>query len=98
MGVGTYDNPIRRPRFWKTGETARGFLVSIDGGNWKWAEKSFVNEQMFPDTVFVEGLDGVHTNVCVRYAWDDYPDCNLVSADGLPVGPFELKAKILDYE
>ena len=76
----------------------RGFQVSVDGGNWKWAEKSFVNEKMFPDTVFVEGQDGVHTNVCVRYAWDDYPDCSLVSADGLPVGPFELKATILDFE
>ena len=28
----------------------------------------------------------------VRYAWDDYPDCDLVSADGLPVGPFELES------
>ncbi len=76
----------------------RGFQVFIDGGDWKWAEKSFVNEKMFPDTVFVDCPGGVHTNVCVRYAWDDYPDCNLVSADGLPVGPFELKAKILDLK
>ena len=76
----------------------RGFQVSVDGGDWKRAEKSFVNEKMFPDTVFMEGQDGVHTNVCVRYAWDDYPDCSLVSADGLPVGPFELKAKILDFK
>lgn len=29
----------------------------------------------------------------VRYAWDDYPDCNLVNGDGLPCGPFELEAK-----
>ena len=28
----------------------------------------------------------------VRYAWDDYPDCDLVSADGMPVGPFELES------
>ena len=28
--------------------------------------------------------------VAIRYAWDDYPDCDLVSADGLPVGPFEI--------
>ena len=31
------------------------------------------------------------TNLCVRYAWDDYPDCNLVNGEGLPCGPFELK-------
>ena len=26
----------------------------------------------------------------VRYAWDDYPVCNLVNGDALPCGPFEL--------
>ncbi|MBQ3811821.1 MAG: hypothetical protein II839_13505 [Kiritimatiellae bacterium] len=92
------DPVSRKPAKLREDFGLRGFEVSVDGGDWKWAEKSFVNEKMFPDTVFVEGQDGVHTNVCVRYAWDDYPDCNLVSADGLPVGPFELKAKILDLE
>ena len=29
----------------------------------------------------------------VRYAWDDYPDCNLVNGGGLPCGPFELEIK-----
>ena len=76
----------------------RGFQVSVDGGDWKWAEQSFVNEKMFPSAVFVDNGGGVHTNVCIRYAWDDYPDCSLVSADGLPVGPFELKATILDVK
>ena len=28
-----------------------------------------------------------------RFAWDDYPDCNLVNGDGLPCGPFELEIK-----
>jgi sialate O-acetylesterase len=27
----------------------------------------------------------------VRYAWDDYPDGNLVNDEGLPCGPFELE-------
>ena len=26
----------------------------------------------------------------VRFAWDDYPVCNLVNGEGLPCGPFEL--------
>ena len=26
----------------------------------------------------------------VRFAWDDYPVCNLVNGDALPCGPFEL--------
>ena len=28
----------------------------------------------------------------VRYAWDDFPDCNLVNGENLPCGPFELSA------
>ena len=28
--------------------------------------------------------------VRVRYAWDHYPDCNLKTAAGLPVGSFEI--------
>ena len=92
------DPVSRKPAKLREDFDLRGFQVSVDGGDWKWAEKSFVNEKMFPDTVFVEGQDGVYTNVCVRYAWDDYPDGSLVSADGLPVGPFELKATILDFE
>ncbi len=35
-------------------------------------------------------LPSIKGPVAIRYAWDDYPDCDLVSADGLPVGPFEL--------
>lgn len=31
------------------------------------------------------------TPTAVRYAWDDYPDCNLVNGAGLPCGPFELE-------
>ena len=91
------DPVSRRPAKLREDFDLRGFLVSIDGGDWKPPEDELVNGQ-FPDTVFVDCSGGVHTNVCVRYAWDDYPDCSLVSADGLPVGPFELKAKILDFE
>ena len=41
------------------------------------------------DTVRVSVPQGMEP-VRVRYAWDDYPDCDLVSQNGLPVGPFEL--------
>ena len=42
-----------------------------------------------PDAVRVAVPDGM-APVRVRYAWDHYPDCNLRTAAGLPVGPFEL--------
>ena len=32
----------------------------------------------------------------VRYAWDDYPDCNLVNGEGLPCGPFQLALSSAD--
>ena len=41
------------------------------------------------DTVRVSVPQGMEP-FRVRYAWDDYPDCDLVSEAGLPVGPFEL--------
>lgn len=28
-----------------------------------------------------------------KFAWDDYPDCNLANGEGLPCGPFELEVK-----
>ena len=42
-----------------------------------------------PDVVRVQVPERM-VPVRVRYAWDHYPDCNLKTAAGLPVGPFEL--------
>jgi len=41
------------------------------------------------DTVRVSVPQGMEP-VRVRYAWDDYPNCDLATEAGLPVGPFEL--------
>ena len=41
------------------------------------------------DTIRVSVPQGMEP-VRVRYAWDDYPDCDLATEAGLPVGPFEL--------
>jgi len=42
-----------------------------------------------PNVARVQVPDGM-VPVRVRYAWDHYPDCNLKTTAGLPVGPFEL--------
>ena len=42
-----------------------------------------------PDVVRVQVPERM-VPVRVRYAWDHYPDCNLKTAAGLPVGSFEL--------
>ena len=64
----------------------KGFQVSRDGKTFEWAEATAEG-----DTVTI-GADGAPATgpASVRYAWDDYPDCDLVSEAGLPVGPFEL--------
>ena len=63
----------------------KGFQVSKDGKTFEWAKATAEG-----DAVTIEGADPAAESVRVRYAWDDYPDCDLVSADGMPVGPFEL--------
>lgn len=64
----------------------KGFQVSRDGKTFEWAEATAEG-----DTVTI-GADGDPATgpASVRYAWDDYPDCDLVSQNGMPVGPFEL--------
>lgn len=64
----------------------KGFQVSKDGKTFEWAEATAEGDIV---TIGSDG-DPATRPVSVRYAWDDYPDCDLVSADGLPVGPFEL--------
>ena len=69
----------------------KGFQVSADGTNWTWAAASVSADR--PDIVSVDCRalpDPTRGPVAVRYAWDDYPDCDLATEAGLPVGPFEL--------
>ena len=65
----------------------KGFQVSKDGKAFEWAEATAQGDTV---TVGTSASDPATRPVAVRYAWDHYPDCDLVSADGLPVGPFEL--------
>ena len=65
----------------------KGFQISRDGKTFEWTRAmSTGGSVIVGDSASVPA----QRPVCVRYAWDHYPDCNLVSADGLPVGPFEL--------
>jgi sialate O-acetylesterase len=65
----------------------KGFQISRDGKTFEWTQATCIG-----DAVIVGDSASVPAQrpVRVRYAWDDYPDCDLVSAAGLPVGPFEL--------
>ncbi len=66
--------------------------------SWHWDEKA--GKQIKLEGVLAEAsIDGESVKIkvpadfdptLVRYAWDDYPDCNLENDDDLPAGPFEI--------
>jgi sialate O-acetylesterase len=59
-----------------------GFAICGDDHLWKWA-----NAKIDGDSVVVSSPD-VPKPVAVRYAWANYPYCNLYNGAGLPAGPF----------
>ncbi len=66
----------------------KGFQLAGADGVYHWAKAEISNAS--PNIVEVT-CEAVATPTKVRYAWDDYPDCNLISKDqGFPCGPFEL--------
>ena len=86
----------------REGGLIRGFQAKIDG---VWTAVEADEHVYYPEsgeTCLVQLALPPNTDpesvTAVRYAWDDYPDCNLVNGEGLPCGPFELKATILDVE
>ena len=60
----------------------RGFAVCGEDGRFKWASATIEG-----DTVVLSHPE-VNTPVAVRYAWDEFPLCNLYSKAGLPTPPF----------
>jgi len=65
----------------KAGEL-RGFMIAGSDKQWKPA-----TAQIADDTVIVSSPE-IAKPVAVRYAWQDWPDCNLVNGAGLPASPF----------
>ncbi len=65
----------------KNGEL-RGFMIAGEDKQWKPATAKIVG-----DTVIVSSPEIVKP-VAVRYAWQDWPDCNLFNGAGLPASPF----------
>ncbi len=64
-----------------------GFRIIDANGTAAWTQAAINGE-----TVVVTIPDGL-TASAVRFAWDDYPVCNLVNAENLPCGPFQLDVK-----
>ena len=66
----------------REGEVLKGFTVS--GANKKFIEAIAVIQG---DSILV-GSTEVSKPVAVRYAWKDYPDCNLYNRENLPASSF----------
>ena len=60
----------------------KGFAIAGKDGKFLWADAQIVG-----DTVVVSS-PGVAEPAAVRYAWENFPICNLYSAGGLPAVPF----------
>lgn len=61
-----------------------GFQVVDAQGKATWAKAAIDGEK-----VVVTVPEGVEAS-SVRFAWDDFPACNLVNGDNLPCGPFKM--------
>ena len=68
------------------GKAVRGFQVEDAKGEWRMVPATVKGSQII--------LDGIQPKsfLAVAYAWKPFPDANLVSAYGLPVSTFLLKA------
>ncbi len=64
------------------GGDLRGFMIAGEDKQWKPAATQIVG-----NTVVVCSPE-IAKPVAVRYAWQDWPECNLVNGAGLPASPF----------
>jgi sialate O-acetylesterase len=70
----------------KGGTVAKGFQIAGDDGHYVWADAA-----IHGDAVTVQSKD-VPAPTAVRYAWADFPDCDLTGRSGLPAMPFRTDA------
>jgi sialate O-acetylesterase len=74
----------------RNGGAPKGFQIAGADGRFAWADA-----EIHGDTVVVQSKD-VPAPVAVRYAWADFPDCDLMSKAGLPAAPFRTDAPAQD--
>ena len=64
------------------GQPVKGFAIAGADGKFVWADAKVEGDAV------VVWSGAVAAPKAVRYAWADYPVCNLFSREGLPVAPF----------
>jgi len=68
------------------GGDLRGFEIAGEDGAWKPAQATIDG-----DKVIVTSSE-VAAPTQARYAWSNFPDCNLFNGEGLPASPFRTAA------
>jgi sialate O-acetylesterase len=68
------------------GGALQGFVIAGEDGQWKSAQARIEG-----DTIVVSSPE-VAGPVAVRYAWENFPTCNLYNGAGLPATPFRTDA------
>jgi sialate O-acetylesterase len=76
---GGEEKPLVKP---SPASQLQGFAVCGADRNWVWADAKI------DGSTVVVWSDKVPAPVAVRYAWADYPVCNLYGKAGLPAFPF----------
>lgn len=66
----------------RAASAVKGFAIAGKDGKFVWADAQIVG-----DTVVVSS-PSVAEPAVVRYAWENFPICNLYSAEGMPAVPF----------
>jgi sialate O-acetylesterase len=72
------------------GAAVKGFQIAGADGRFVWADAA-----IHGDAVTVQSKD-VPAPAAVRYAWADFPDCDLKGKTGLPAVPFRTDAPVTE--
>jgi len=82
VGSGLVAKAVTIGRHEVGGETLKGFAICGEDRKFVWAEATIEG-----DTV-VLSAQGIEKPVAIRYAWANFPLCNLYNTEGLPAVPF----------
>jgi len=88
VGGGLIARDVVLDKYHLSADELKGFAVCGSDRRFVWAHAEIVG-----DTVVVSSPE-VRDPVAVRYAWSDFPLCNLYNVEGLPAVPFRTD----DYE
>lgn len=66
----------------KDGPPLKGFQIAGEDRRWVWADGKIEGDKVILQSARVP------KPVAVRYAWADFPECDLTSKTGLPAAPF----------